>query len=71
MSFAEVKEQVASLSLNERLQLASFIAELDAEREAEFQEVVDKRMKNMDAGKKVSMDAFEAEHARRKDSESR
>lgn len=65
MSLAEIKEQAATLSVEERLQLAAFLAELDEQREAEFRKTVDRRMKAMDAGKKVTMEAFEADHARR------
>jgi hypothetical protein len=62
MSFAELKEQVAVLSAEERLQLAAFLAELDEKNEAEFQEIVANRMKAMDAGKKVTAEEFEARH---------
>jgi hypothetical protein len=61
----ELKEQAATLSANERFQLAAFLAELDEQTEIEFRETIDRRMKVMDAGKKVAMDKFESEHARR------
>lgn len=65
MSLTELKEHAAALSAEERFQLAAFLAELDERTEAELREIVDRRMKAMDSGKKVSMEEFEAEHARR------
>jgi hypothetical protein len=64
MSLPELKERAAELSADERLQLAAFLAELDQERTAEFHDLLDCRMKAMDAGQKVTMEDFEAEHAR-------
>ena len=65
MGLPELKERAAQLSADERLQLAAFLAELDEARLAEFTELVDQRMKAMDAGHKVTMEEFEAEHTRR------
>ncbi len=65
MSLTQLKEQAATLSCEERLQLASFLVDLEEQRETEFREIVDSRMKDMDAGKKVSMEEFEAAHSRR------
>jgi len=65
MSLAELKEQATTLTLDERLQLASFLAELDKETESEFREIADRRMKAMDAGQKVTAEDFEADHKRR------
>ena len=62
MSLTELKEQAAALSMDERLQLVAFLAELDERREKEFRETVDRRMKATDAGKKVTMEEFEAAH---------
>lgn len=61
MSFAELKEKVAVLSAKERHQLAAFLAEIEGENEVEYRALMDKRMKAMDAGKKVT----EAELLRR------
>ena len=65
MSLTKVKEQVSALSPEERLQLASFLAELDEEKESEFRQTTDRRMKAMDAGAKMTSAEFEAEHLRR------
>ena len=59
MSFAELKDQVAVLSAEERSQLAAFLAELD---ETEYQAEMNRRMQAMDAGKKVTAEEFEARH---------
>lgn len=66
MSLAELKESAAALSPEQRLELVVFLAELeelDAER---YAETVNRRMAAMDAGRKVSMQTFEAEHQRLK-----
>lgn len=65
MSLAELKEQASRLSPQERFDLAAFLAELDQMNERGFQETVDRRMKAMDAGKKVTQDELQAEHVRR------
>lgn len=62
MSLAELKEQVAVLSQKERLQLAAYLADLEEQEELAFQKEVDKRMKAMDAGKKVTSQEVEAMH---------
>ena len=59
MSFAELKGQIAGLSAAERLKLAAFLIELEEQSEPEFCQVVDRRMKAMDKGKKISMEQFE------------
>ncbi len=65
MSLVELKEQAAGLSLEDRLQLATFLADLEERKETEFRKRVVRRMKNMDRGKKVTAEQFEAQHARR------
>jgi len=62
MSLAELKEQVAVLSQKERLQLAAYLADLEEQDELAFQKEVDKRMKAMDSGKKVTSQEVEAMH---------
>ncbi len=65
MSLAQLKEEAAALTPQQRLELAAFLAELDEQSESDFQRTVDERMKAIDAGKKVTSDEFEAEHVRR------
>jgi len=62
MSFAELKDQVAELSAEDRLKLSAFLIELEEQSEESFQQEVSRRMKNMDMGKKVSMEQFEQRH---------
>jgi hypothetical protein len=71
MSLAELREQAVALSAEERLQLAAFLAELDERTEIQFRETADRRMKAMDTGKKVTMEEFEREHARKLTKENR
>ena len=65
MSLAQLKEEAAALTPQQRLELAAFLAELDEQSESDFQRTVDQRMKAMDSGKKVTSQEFEAEHLRR------
>lgn len=65
MTLVELQKKLAELSLEERLQLAAFLAELDEQNETDFRQLVSTRMRAMDAGKKVAMEEFEAEHRRR------
>ena len=65
MSLTQLKEEAATLTPQQRLELAAFLAELDEQSESDFQRTVDQRMKAMDSGKKVTSQEFEAEHLRR------
>ena len=59
MSFVELKEQVARLSAEERSLLADFLVELD---ETEYRAEINRRMRAMDAGKKVTAEQMEKLH---------
>jgi hypothetical protein len=65
MSLTEMKQNAAALTSEERLELAVYLAELDEQDEPRFNEALARRMAAMDSGRKISMDAFEAEHHRR------
>jgi len=65
MSFAELKEQVAQLPAQERQELAAFLAGLEEESNQELQAQVDRRMKAMDSGRKITMEQFERLHQER------
>ena len=69
MSLTELKEQTAGLSPEERFKISAFLFELEQERESEagFRAEVDRRMKAMDGGAKVTMERFEERHQRRQD----
>ncbi len=62
VSVAEIKQQVAELSPTERFELSAFLTELDEQQEAEFRKTADRRMQEMDAGKKISAEKFERRH---------
>jgi hypothetical protein len=67
MSLTELKEQIAGLSPEERLKISAFLVELEQESEAEFRAEVERRMKDMYGGAKVTMERFEERHQRRQD----
>ena len=52
MSMVEVKETVAEMSAEERLEIAAFIAHLNRADSPEYQAERDRRMSAMDAGGK-------------------
>jgi hypothetical protein len=64
MSLPELKEQAARLSPAERLDLAVYLVDLEEQNEAEFREAINRRMKAMDQGRKVTQEQIEAEHRR-------
>ncbi len=63
MSFAEVKERVAEMSAEERLEVAALIAHLNRADDSEYQAELDRRMTAMDAGRKTSGQSLEKRHA--------
>jgi hypothetical protein len=54
MSFAEVKESIAEMSAEERLEVAALIAHLNRADDSEYRSELDRRMAAMDAGEKFS-----------------
>jgi hypothetical protein len=62
MSFAEVKESVAEMSAEERLEVAALIAHLNRADDTEYQTELDGRMSAMDAGRKISASAVKKVH---------
>jgi hypothetical protein len=62
MSFAELRDQIAELSADDRLKLSAFLIELEEQSEPEFRLEVNRRMTAMDMGKKISMEQFEQRH---------
>lgn len=63
VSFAEVRERVAAMSAEERIEVAALIAHLNRADDSEYQAELDRRMTNMDAGLKTSGQALEKRHA--------
>ncbi|MDA1272832.1 MAG: hypothetical protein O2960_02095 [Verrucomicrobia bacterium] len=62
MSLAEIKESIAELSAEERLELAALIAHLNRAEDPEFKAELDRRLSAMDAGKKADRSELERVH---------
>jgi hypothetical protein len=62
MSMAEIQEQIAGLTVEERLDLAALIAHLNCADDPEYQSTLDRRAAGMDAGKKTTLDELERRH---------
>lgn len=62
MSFADIKEQAALLPFAERLDLTRYLTALESEEE--HRALLSQRMKAMDGGRKVTLEAFIDEHHR-------
>ena len=65
-TLAEIKEAAAALPLTERFVLQSYLADLDEQRSVEYVGFVSENMRQMDAGKKISLEDFEALHEQMK-----
>jgi len=64
VSLAEIQEQIAGLTAEERLEVAALIAHLDRAGDAAYQAELDRRAADMDAGKKTTLDELERRHHR-------
>ena len=62
MSLLEVKETIAEMSVEERLEIAAFIAHLNRADSPEYQAELDRRISAMGAGQKASAGDFERRH---------
>ncbi|MGA2863835.1 MAG: hypothetical protein ABSF95_05055 [Verrucomicrobiota bacterium] len=62
MSLAEVKASVAGMSVEERLEVAAFIAHLNRAEDPGYQADLDRRMAAMDSGRKTGADALKKLH---------
>ena len=62
MSMAEVKESIAGMTAEERLELAGLIAHLNRADDLDYQTELDRRMSAMDSGRKNSADALKLRH---------
>ena len=60
MTFAELKNQILLLSVTQRSQLADYLKELTDEDA--FRKTIDKRMKAMDEGHKITAEEVERRH---------
>jgi cytochrome c len=62
MSVAEVKTSVAAMSVEERLDVAAFIAHLNRADDPEYRAELDRRMADMDSGRKTSASELDRLH---------
>jgi hypothetical protein len=54
MSFAEIKDQLPSLTREERIALSHALLDLELTDDQEYRKELDRRMADMDAGKKFT-----------------
>jgi hypothetical protein len=64
VSLAEIRDQIAGLTVEERLDLAALIAHLNRVDDPEYRSELDQRAADMDAGKKSTLDELERRHQR-------
>lgn len=62
MSLAEVKTSVAAMSIEERLDVAALIAHLNRAEDPEYRAELDRRMADMDSGRKTTASELERLH---------
>ncbi len=63
MSLAEIKQQVAGLPADQRLELAALIAHLSRTDDPQYQADLDRKLVAMDAGSKSTQADLERLHA--------
>jgi hypothetical protein len=59
MSLAELKHNAIALPEDDRRELAAFLLQLGRERNGTWRDEVSQRMREMDAGKKITQAEFE------------
>jgi hypothetical protein len=62
MSLAEVKTSVAAMSIDDRLDVAAFIAHLNRAEDPDYRAELDRRMADMDSGRKTPASELERLH---------
>jgi hypothetical protein len=62
VSLAEIREQIAGLTVEERLDIAALIAHLNQVDDPDYRAELDKRAANMEAGKKTNLAELERRH---------
>jgi hypothetical protein len=60
MSYADIQAQATLLPLSKRIELTRFLTALETEDELRL--LLSQRMREMDAGRSVSLDAFKTKH---------
>ena len=64
MTMLELKQEISRLSIRERRELNAYMIRLRHER-PEWKRMISKRMRDVDSGKKVSIDELERKIANR------
>ena len=64
MTMLELKQEISRLSVRERRELNAYMIRLRHER-PEWKKMVSKRMRDMDAGKKITLEALKRRLANR------
>jgi hypothetical protein len=62
MSMAEIRDKIAGLTVEERLDLAALIAHLNRCDDADYQSALDQRATDLDAGKKTTLEQLDRLH---------
>ena len=62
MSFTEIKDSITELTVEERLELAAWIAHLNRADDPAYQAELDRRMSDMDRGEKFDRAHLERMH---------
>jgi hypothetical protein len=65
MSFVEIKEQVANLSPEQRLEVAALIAHLGRADDPQYQVELDRKIAEMESGKRFNQCDLERLHRER------
>jgi len=67
VSLAEIQDQIAGLTVEERLEVAALIAHPNCMADPDYQDELDQRVAKMDAGIKSTLDDLERQHQRLSD----
>jgi hypothetical protein len=62
MSLAEIKDQIAGMSVEDRLEVAALISHLNQVDDADYQAELDHRLDAMDHGNKTGLAELEQVH---------
>jgi hypothetical protein len=62
MTFLDIKKQIPSLTPEERLELSHLLLDIELQQDPEYHAEMERRMKAMDAGRKVTQEEVERRH---------
>lgn len=63
MSLAQIKREVKTLSLDQRMELADYLARQEKASKAARRARIERRMKSMDRGRKFTQEQVQALHS--------